>query len=431
MKKLSVLIISAMASLFLFTTCKKDDENKVELSSISTLAVTEITATTAKSGGNVTNINGGEITSKGIVWSTLQNPAIEQNTGFTDEGAGAGHFQSLLTGLTPNTNYYIKAYATNSAGTAYGSQEQFDTELAGIAPEAAFIASSTSGTVPLTVQFTDQSTNNPAGWQWDFGDGNTGTQQNPEHTYQNEGGYTVQLTVTNSFGSDMEIKNNYISVTSVGGTGQPCPGTPTVTDIDGNVYNTVHIGGQCWMKENLKTTKYSNGTSIEYPETDNFAWQNNTTGAYSWLYHDSIYGVLYNWHAVGNANGLCPSGWHVPTDDEWKILEGTVDSQYGVGHVEWNGIFWRGHDVGLKLKAISGWSSGSGTDDYSFGAIAGDFRYDYGHFSAGGCFGGWWSATETSTATAWLRSLYCDTNTMNRVDSYSKAYGFSVRCLKD
>jgi len=424
-----------MASLFLLTNCEKDDENIVELPSISTLAVTEITATTAKSGGNVTNDNGGEITSKGIVWSTSQNPTFEQNIGITIEGAGAGLFQSMLTGLSQNTNYYVRSHATNSAGTAYGSQVQFKTELAGIAPEAAFITLTTSGTVPLTVQFSDQSTNNPTSWQWDFGDGITDTQQNPEHTYQNEGGYTVQLTVTNSYGSDTEVKNNYISVTSVGGTGQPCPGTPTVTDTDGNVYNTVHIGDQCWMKENLKTTKYSNGTPLAYPGPDSNAWEYNTTGAYAWydnnISYKDIYGALYNYYAVNNTNGLCPSGWHVPSDDEWKKFEGTMDSQYGVGHDEWNGTGWRGHDVGKKLKATSGWNSnGNGTDDYGFGALAGGYRSNIGNFDYLGDYGFWWSATETSSVGAWSRILSYDHDRVSRTNG-TEELGMSVRCLKD
>jgi len=104
-----------------------------------------------------------------------------------------------------------------------------------------------------------------------------------------------------------------------------------VTDIDGNVYRTVQIGNQVWMAENLKTTKYPDGTSISYPGADNTAWQNNTTGAYAWYNNDiswkDSYGALYNWHAVNSDKGLCPPGWHVPSDAEWTQLVDYVVSQ--------------------------------------------------------------------------------------------------------
>jgi hypothetical protein len=97
--------------------------------------------------------------------------------------------------------------------------------------------------------------------------------------------------------------------------GATCAGMPTITDIDGNIYNTVQIGSQCWMKENLRTTKYNDGSDIEYPGSDNNSWQNNTIGAYAWCNNDiswkGSYGAYYNWHAVSNTNGLCPLGWHV------------------------------------------------------------------------------------------------------------------------
>jgi uncharacterized protein (TIGR02145 family) len=101
-------------------------------------------------------------------------------------------------------------------------------------------------------------------------------------------------------------------------------------DIDGNYYTTVKIGTQVWIAENLRTTKYSNGTPIPYIE-DNKTWSGLTlgvvkTGAYCWYNNDSakyknIYGALYNWYAIIDSNGLCPDDWHVPTDGEWAILE--------------------------------------------------------------------------------------------------------------
>lgn len=106
-------------------------------------------------------------------------------------------------------------------------------------------------------------------------------------------------------------------------TNQPCAGTSTITDIEGNTYNTVQIGDQCWMKENLKTTTYKNGTPIPQV-TDSIEWAETSIGAYTWYDNESSwkdkYGALYNWFTVVDPNGLCPEGWHVPTQDEWTAL---------------------------------------------------------------------------------------------------------------
>src|SRR6056297_474152 len=180
----------------------------------------------------------------------------------------------------------------------------------------------------------------------------------------------------------------------------------TVTDIDGNVYSTVIIGDQEWMAENLKTTTYNDGTSIDLV-TDDTDWENNTTGAYCWYDNDQAnyaetYGALYNWHAVNNGN-LCPDGWHVPTDAEWTTLEDYITSD---GHIG---------TEGAALKATYGWyDDGNGTDDYGFSALPGGGRhYDYSFFGEG-YFGSWWSSTESSSSIAWVRGLTYDTSDVYR-----------------
>jgi len=218
----------------------------------------------------------------------------------------------------------------------------------------------------------------------------------------------------------------------------PCPGMSIITDIDGNTYNTVQIGNQCWMKENPKTTTYRNGTAIPNI-TDANAWESLTTGAYVW-YGNGIswkgpYGALYNWYAAVDANGLCPTEWHVPTDDEWTALTdfigGTgsphsnelkscrqVNSPLGGGcntteHPRWNnpqnGVF--------------------GTDDYGFSGLPGGYRNFSGYFDSVGYSGGWWSSTESSSASAGRFLSYNDGYVF--VNYYSKQDGFSVRCLRD
>ncbi|MCP4090353.1 MAG: PKD domain-containing protein, partial [Gammaproteobacteria bacterium] len=251
--------------------------------------------------------------------------------------------------------------------------------------------------------------------QWDFGDGNTSTQQNPEHTYQNAGSYTVGLTVTadvDYVGYDSEIKTNYIIVSSGG---EPCPGLETVSWQD-QTYNTVLIGEQCWFKENLN---YETGNS--------WCYDNDPANC-------DTYGRLYDWET---ALGVCPDGWLLPSDNEWKILEGTVDSQYAVGDPEWDRTGWRGHDAGKKLKSASGWyNNGNGTDIYGFGAFPGGLGVVSPSsglflFLSLGSNSYWWSSSEASGTDAWSRDLFF----RHHDDSYRfnnlKTFSLSVRCLRD
>jgi uncharacterized protein (TIGR02145 family) len=113
-------------------------------------------------------------------------------------------------------------------------------------------------------------------------------------------------------------------------TSNGCPGGPsTVTDIDGNVYNVVSIGSQCWMKENLKTTRYRNGDPIT-TGLSNTQWTNTTVGAWAYyennLQYNNPYGKLYNWYAVADGRGVCPTGWHVPSSSDWKKLIKHLDA---------------------------------------------------------------------------------------------------------
>jgi len=198
----------------------------------------------------------------------------------------------------------------------------------------------------------------------------------------------------------------------------------TVTDIDGNVYHTVTIGKQVWMVENLKTTKYRDGTAIPNV-TDNKTWIYLTTGAYSDYDNKSsnsdTYGRLYNWYAVTNSHNICPKGWHVPSDAEWTTLTASL----GVESV-----------VGGKLKEIgtTHWpspNSGS-TNETGFSALPGGSRgASDGAFGFVGTYGNWWCSTEYSTNYAWQRQMDRYNSYVNRSSSSAKTVGISIRCLKD
>ncbi len=199
-----------------------------------------------------------------------------------------------------------------------------------------------------------------------------------------------------------------------------------ISDVGGNSYKTVFIGTQQWMGENLKTTKYSDGTLIPNI-TDNVLWQNNTTGAWAYYNNDAVnntkYGKLYNWYAVspttnGNKN-VCPSGWHVPTDAEWSVL---TDYLGGVSV------------AGGKMKegGTTNWNSPntSATNVSLFTGLPGGARFSDGscHDIAG--YVNWWSSTENTASTALDRFLSYNGGGAY-ISNYSKKGGFSVRCLRD
>jgi uncharacterized protein (TIGR02145 family) len=244
----------------------------------------------------------------------------------TNNGTGTGSFTSSITGLSPGTVYYVRAYATNSAGTAYGNQQT------------------------LT----------------------TATSSNP-------------------------------------------------VDVDGNVYTTVTIGTQVWMKENLKVSKYRNGDPIPTNLTD-AAWGATTTGAYSIYNNDAAnnttYGKLYNWYAVADSRNLCPVGWHVPTDSEWTTLENYLGGTSVAGG---------------KLKSTSTlWNAPntSATNESGFSGLPGGTRDRFGTYYFIGSNGAWWSSTEYSATYAWGRNLNYGNGNSGR-DYYDGQGGFSVRCLRD
>ena len=203
---------------------------------------------------------------------------------------------------------------------------------------------------------------------------------------------------------------------------------PNITDADNNTYKTVTIGTQQWMAENLKTSKYSDGTMI-LNITDDTQWQNNTTAAWAnYNNSDSLdkkYGKLYNWYAVspttnGNKN-VCPTGWHVPTDAEWTVLTDYLGGESVAGG---------------KMKEVSttNWNSPNtdATNTSLFTGLPGGSRsYHPGDYYGIGNSVTWWSSTEYySSFGAWTRRLNYGSGNASR-DYSHKDYGLSIRCLKD
>lgn len=212
-----------------------------------------------------------------------------------------------------------------------------------------------------------------------------------------------------------------------------CPVT-TVTDIDGNVYQTLMIGTQVWMAENLKVTHYRNGNPITN-ETNPYIWEDLTTGAYCNYNNDennvAVYGRLYNWYAVVDFRNIAPAGWHVPTDEEWKQLE----IYLGMSQTDADAYGGRGADEGGKLKETdtAHWSSPNtgATNESGFTALPGGFRYDApGTYYNVGSTAQIWSSTAYNSISAWYRYLHFNSSLVSRYRS-GKQSGLSVRCVKD
>ena len=211
-----------------------------------------------------------------------------------------------------------------------------------------------------------------------------------------------------------------------------------LTDIDGNTYSIVQIGNQFWMAENLKTTHYSNGDPIPSGYTD-LEWVGLSTGAYAISSDLGTYGNFYNWYAVNDVRGVCPLGWHVPSDDEYKELEMTLgmsQSEEDLGHA------WRGTNEGSKLAgnailwddALLEYDSEFSTS--GFNALPAGYRNGYGYgngfLTPTGSDALFWTATvyDVPNDLAWWRGInYNEISSLR--SSYGLKHGFSVRCIED
>ena len=340
--------------------CLLDDSGVGSFNAVTPLVTTalaeDITSTSANVNGFVTASGGTPVTDRGFCWNTAPNPTVSDSHAVN--GSGTGRFSESLTGLMPGTTYYVRAYATSSAGTAYGEQQVF----------------------------------------------------------------TTTHTVNDSILIDA----------------QTCPGADAVTDYDGNIYRTVQIGNQCWMKENLRTTHYADGAVIPAGN----APSNTTAYRYPPQGHESevtIYGYLYNWIAVmhgdsaSNLNpsgvqGICPNGWHVPSRTEWEQLQSYVGNQ---------SQYVCGGDSNQIAKALASqvWCNSGGTPantcavyhNVSANNATGFSAHDAGYFNDSFVHG---VALLWSTVNQTVFRLHPSLSTTG-FSGANPNYGCSVRCLRD
>lgn len=214
--------------------------------------------------------------------------------------------------------------------------------------------------------------------------------------------------------------------------------TGTVTDVDGNIYSTVKIGTQWWMSENLRTTKFNDGSPIETTNPISISIVFMDTAVYQWAYIGNeafaqLYGRLYTWYTVTDDRGVCPDGWHVPTDNDWTTLtDYLVDNNYGNGG--------EGADIAKAMSSKTGWlqtgivgvpgNNPQANNRSGFNGMPGGMRTLTGVFMFAGGDAFYWTATESDSTQAWNRLLDFDLNFVQR-NAELKNYGYSVRCVED
>ena len=252
--------------------------------------------------------------------------------------------------------------------------------------------------------------------------------------------YYVKAYATNQYGTVYGNEVSFSTVVNPNGDSLSCPNTPLATDIDGNIYNTVMIGGQCWLRENLRTTKYADGENITPENASSF-------NAGSWYYpgydssYKSTYGLLYNWPAVmrgqsssdatpSGVQGICPNGWHVPSKSEWIQLLYYIGTQYE---------YVCGSDTNNIAKALASTSDWEDSPNNCAVGNTIDNNNKTGFDAKPAGFNGYhpgshaifWTATESSNETAWGCSLGNNSATVSFNGLYGKQNRFSIRCVRD
>jgi len=405
-------------------SCKKD---KTTPPILSTTEPTDITQTSVTSGGNTTSDGGEELIIAGICWSTSTNPTVKDK--HTSDAKEPGNFTSKLTGLTPDTKYYIRAYAANKTDIGYGNEVTFTTIPIALASlSTANIDSITSATALCggNITFDGGGVITERGICWAI-------HQNP--TTDND--KTLDGTGIGSFTSDIKCLSfattYYVRAYAINSAGTAygnqlsfsTPGTNpiifnpdltygSVTDIEGNCYKTIQISNRIWMAENLKTTHYNDGTRIL-----DYYWYNNDPSTIK-----DTYGALYKVAAVVT-DKLCPVEWHVPSVSEWKELT----------------AYLGGDDIaGGKLReaGTTHWDSpnNGATNESGFTALPGGLHGDnYPEFTGLNSSGLWWSRTPLRASAAEYQyfNLWLGYNNAN---SYPEGRNFpykalSVRCLQN
>jgi len=426
---------------------QKTFSTTANLALVITNAATDIITTTATLNGEVTSDGGATVTERGFCYSTTTMPDLTKTKVIV--GTGTGTFTKAITGLQPGATYYVRAFATNSKGTAYGEQKSFTTivVLPSVLTNAATNVDDTYATLNGNVSSDGGSSVTERGFCY-------ATTSNPDVN-------DTKLTVDSGIGIFSNIitglttgKSYYVRAYAINAKGiaygeqisfvAKCDCETkfiTFTDSrDNHVYKSIKIGAQTWMAENLAYLPSVNAI-YDYSENLPYYYVLNYNG---WIVSTAkvrenykIYGVLYNWSAAKEA---CPNGWHLPDDNEWEIM---------IDYLISNGYNYDGTTTGNKLaKALSSTSSwlssdrkGSiGNDPLSnnrscFSALPGtafeNVNDTEGRFGVAGYNCQFWSRSQDYGPYSRNCYMNCNMTNLSIQTDCSKSYGFSIRCVKD
>lgn len=406
-----------------------------------TAQITSITETSAICGGSVTATNGISLLEGGCCWSKNPHPTIEDI--YSHKSLNGNTFTSRINGLIEGcTTYYVRSfviytvYGSSKYYIAYGNEVSFQTSP--VIPEVETGSVSNITVAGATIEAMVLSNGGSAVIRKGICMDTIGDPSINNNIYLNEGGandfdisitglkeasvYYVRAFATNGvgtgYGEIAQFRTKYETVTDING---------PITDIAGNIYHTIKIGSQIWMKENLRTDKFNDNSSIPLVTVD--ALWKNSDSAYCWWGNnvDSIYGCLYNWKAV-NTGKLCPDGWHVPSFAEVETLINFLGGYSVAGKA-------------LKEAGTLHWDNNLGSTDNASGftALPGGVRYYEGDFRRFSNTGYWWTATkfgiisDLECAHVLILSsirdyIYIDTS---EIDYTFLSNGCSIRCIND
>jgi uncharacterized protein (TIGR02145 family) len=391
---------------------------------VTTVSITDITQTTATSGGDVTSEGGAPVTVRGVCWNTYPNPTT--SNAYSVNGSGTGTFISFLTNLSPNTAYYVRAYATNMEGTGYGNEISFTSGQGAPVVTTTTVTniSDSSATSGGNVISDGGSAVSARGVCWS-------TSPNPttdsSHTVDGTGSGTFFSNIT-GLTPDTQYFLRAYAVNGIGTsygneltfTTLPLLSCGEVVSYEGKNYNTILINNQCWFKENLNVgvkisgslNQGDNGIKEKYCYDDLESKCDTFGGLYQW-------DETMQYTTVMGSQGLCPNGWHIPADAEWSPLVYYLGGENVAGGKmkEAGTVHWAPPNTGAtNSSGFTALPSGVNWFPYQF------YQLPYST--------SFWASSEHNYSFKYGRSLHSSLEQVIKCDSL-KTYGFALRCIKN